>query len=624
MRVAANRFAAIAIVGQQLRLVAHANLAHLDARPVFARQILDQIAEIDALLGQEIKDEPIAAEKLLDIDQFHLQSAFMDEVAAAEERLGLASLAGQQLLAVGVIQEANDAPFRWLLNELHGAWRRVAKDFADLQAALGLDNHLFVASIDRVRRRLEVAEKPHHAMTDDIVHKEFIFYCVFQFRYAMIIACSPICRQRFPMRDVLQEFMTFNREFARRSAELMRIKIARMAESPFAFFRGSYHLFARDVLQRDLIPLPILTESGAEMDLVGDIHSENYGTYKATDGLIHYDINDFDETTRGRFDVDVCRFAANIVLSAQERKDPLDNQVAAVLAGLSSYLQTLQGGLKKGKNGDLDIFEKNPSGCDAIAQLIQQKSEVKRSRFIADLTEEQAGKRQIKRSFRKYFNLTDAEKTQAQRLLGDFHTRWKEAPTKKDFFDILDICGRISGIGSMGRHRYVVLIIGKAQQNDQRNVLLEFKEARPSAYDLYRDRETAPEALVARAEKVATCERLSQAASSPYLGYAIDGATSFQVREISPHADRVDGKNLKSASFIEVIKVQAAILARTHVRASARVEGPTNPLPELADADRLRQRILAFALGYADIVHRDWARFVGARGDLENIAKWAG
>src|SRR4029079_11580339 len=112
-----------------------------------------------------------------------------------------------------------------------------------------------------------------------------------------------------PMRDAVQEFMAYNRPFARRNHELMRFKIARMAESPFAFFRGTFHLFARDVLERTLIPLPILTNEGIEMDLVGDIHSENYGTYKAKDGLIHYDINDFDETTRGRFDVDVCRFA---------------------------------------------------------------------------------------------------------------------------------------------------------------------------------------------------------------------------------------------------------------------------------------------------------------------------
>jgi hypothetical protein len=75
---------------------------------------------------------------------------------------------------------------------------------------------------------------------------------------------------------------------------------------------------------------------------------------------------------------------------------------------------------------------------------------------------------------------------------------------------------------------------------------------------------------------------------------------------------------------VDVIKVQAAILARVHARASMRLQGPSNPLPELADADRFRQRVLAFALAYADVVNRDWARFVSARAALENVAQWAG
>src|SRR6516162_1264004 len=95
------------------------------------------------------------------------------------------------------------------------------------------------------------------------------------------------------MRDPLKEFQTFNRLFARRNPELLRHKIARMAESPFAFFRGTFHLFARDVLAGVGGVLPLFHGTGVELDLVGDIHSENYGTFKADDGAVHYDVNDF-------------------------------------------------------------------------------------------------------------------------------------------------------------------------------------------------------------------------------------------------------------------------------------------------------------------------------------------
>ena len=60
-----------------------------------------------------------------------------------------------------------------------------------------------------------------------------------------------------------------------------------------------------------------------------------------------------------------------------------ENQTAAVLAGLSSYLQTVQASFKKGKFFDLDYSEKHPGDCAAVAQLIRKQTEIKRSRFIA-------------------------------------------------------------------------------------------------------------------------------------------------------------------------------------------------------------------------------------------------
>jgi uncharacterized protein (DUF2252 family) len=188
---------------------------------------------------------------------------------------------------------------------------------------------------------------------------------------------------------------------------------------------------------------------------------------------------------------------------------------------------------------------------------------------------------------------------------------------------VQDVCGRVSGIGSMGRFRYVVMVNGKGSK-EARNVLLEFKESRPSAYDGYRNRETDAAALLHRAEQVSSVQRASQVASNPYLGFAVDGALSFQVRELGPRDARIDLKAQKALAQLEsVAQVQAGILARTHARAAGRCVGPTNPLAELSDVDAFVQRVVAFALAYADLVQRDWARFVGHRPDLEDCEKWA-
>jgi uncharacterized protein (DUF2252 family) len=420
------------------------------------------------------------------------------------------------------------------------------------------------------------------------------------------------------MRDPVLEFQKFNRDLARRNAELLRLKVERMAASPFAFYRGTFHLYARDILEH-------LHEGGppsaaaAELDLVGDIHSENYGTFRAN-SCVHYDINDFDETTQGRPDFDVRRLATSLVLAAQERRDALADAAGAGLAVLTSYAATVRRFLKKGKL-DQDVSEESPSGCAPLDRLLKAASASKRPVYINSLTELSKGRRTLIRSLR-YFNLPEGERQQALRLLDDFRKR-QPPPPVKDFFAPEDACGRVSGIGSMGRLRYVVLVAGKGTK-EARNVLLEFKEARPSAYDLYRGRCDDPQALLERAERVVAAQRLSQAASPPWLGFAVDGGQSFQVREIGPHARRLEARELKDAAELHAVAgVLAAILARAHARAAARAVGVANPLAELQDEESYCQRLLAFALAYADQARQDWKLFVGRRNELDRCEQWS-
>jgi uncharacterized protein (DUF2252 family) len=422
------------------------------------------------------------------------------------------------------------------------------------------------------------------------------------------------------MRDAIAEFMEYNRAFARRNPELLRLKVARMAVSPFTFYRGTFHLFARDILDNYYESGPRDGGSPMELDLVGDIHTENYGTFQADDG-IHYDINDFDETTQGRFDLDVRRLATSCVLAAQECSLGLADAVPVTLAFLAGYVETLSRAHKKGRLQDLDVSENAPAGCGPVDQLIRIAAATKRTAFIEKLTETVQGKRRLRRSSH-YFNLPDNEREQALRLLDDYRRR-QPAPGSADFYQVEDVCGRVSGIGSMGRFRYVVMVSGKGTK-DGRNVLLEFKEARPSAYDLCRQREKDDQAVSRRAERVLAVQKLSQAASNSRLGFAVDGKMSFQVRELGPHDSRLEFQTLKAAADFEAVtRVLGSILARTHARAAARVVGVANPLAELSEPASFNQRILAFALAYADLTRRDWNRFVGHRAELENCEQWA-
>jgi uncharacterized protein (DUF2252 family) len=423
------------------------------------------------------------------------------------------------------------------------------------------------------------------------------------------------------MRDPIVEFQNYNRAFAQRNPELLRFKVARMAASPFAFYRGTFHLYARDVLDKVCETLPLFARQGVEMELVGDIHSENYGTFKADDGKVHYDINDFDETTHGRFDFDVSRLATSLFLASREREDSLADATLVALTCLTTYTDTVRRFLKKGKEPAFDVSEDTPSDWAAINEYLQGAAAIKRPVFIDKLTELQQGHRRLLRSHH-YFNLPEEERAQALRLLEDYRGRMAEPP-EKDFYEVEDVCGRVSGIGSMGRLRYVVLVAGKGTR-EARNVLLEFKEARPSAYDLYRQRETDAAAVRNRAEHVIAAQRQAQTASNSRLGFAVDGDMSFQVRELGPNDTRLNVKDLQNAEEMrQLARIQAEILARTHARAAARAVGLPHPLAGLEDADTFCQRVLSFVLAYADLTQHDWMAFVRHREEIEDCERWA-
>src|ERR1700677_4462529 len=102
-----------------------------------------------------------------------------------------------------------------------------------------------------------------------------------------------------PDRDpisILQE------QSARRVPDLVPVRIGRMIESPFAFFRG-----AAAVMAFDLASTPV---TGIEVHACGDAHLMNFGLFASPERRLLFDVNDFDETLLAPWEWDVKRFAA--------------------------------------------------------------------------------------------------------------------------------------------------------------------------------------------------------------------------------------------------------------------------------------------------------------------------
>jgi uncharacterized protein (DUF2252 family) len=121
---------------------------------------------------------------------------------------------------------------------------------------------------------------------------------------AVHAAWEPAADRRDPV-DVLEE------QAATRVPELVPIRYGRMLSSPFAFYRG-----AAAIMAGDLGPVP---RTGLDVQLCGDAHLANFGSFAAPDRRLTFDLNDFDETLPGPFEWDVKRLAASFAIACRER-----------------------------------------------------------------------------------------------------------------------------------------------------------------------------------------------------------------------------------------------------------------------------------------------------------------
>src|SRR6266700_8157000 len=126
--------------------------------------------------------------------------------------------------------------------------------------------------------------------------------------------------------DPVEIILAVNRK---RIASLVPIKMARMALSPFGFFRGNVPVMAAD--------LAAMRSSGIVVQICGDAHVRNLGAFAGPDGRLIFDINDFDETIRAPWEWDLKRLGASLVLAGREAKNSEAHCRDSVLECAATY-----------------------------------------------------------------------------------------------------------------------------------------------------------------------------------------------------------------------------------------------------------------------------------------------
>ena len=110
----------------------------------------------------------------------------------------------------------------------------------------------------------------------------------------------------------------------------LQLKHQAMAESPFQFLRATFYRWAQ--VWREACPV----EARAPAVLaVGDLHVENFGTWRDVEVRLVWGINDFDEACSMPYTIDLIRLAASahLAIKADHLSIGLKDACDAILAG---------------------------------------------------------------------------------------------------------------------------------------------------------------------------------------------------------------------------------------------------------------------------------------------------
>jgi uncharacterized protein (DUF2252 family) len=372
-----------------------------------------------------------------------------------------------------------------------------------------------------------------------------------------------------------------------RLRDLIPLKMARMAASPFGFFRGAAPLMAAD--------LASLPYCGLEAQICGDAHVRNLGAYAAPDGHLVFDINDFDETVHGPFEWDLKRLATSLVLAGQESGHAKKVCKEAVRLFVRSYCGAMA------RLSELPVIELAKFQLHVKVgpvQAVLRKAERSTAlHSLEKLTVHSAGKYR----FKEERPLLAPVRAQVARQVIAALALYREtlSPERQQFLSCyhpVDVAFKVVGTGSVGTRDYVVLCFGNG---DRDPLFLQVKEELASCYSRHLP---SPQTFMNEGRRVVEGQRRMQAQSDPFLGWTSMGGRDYLVRQLSDHKASIDDTQLQGGGLTEYARVCGEVLAKGHARSG----DPMQIAGYCGSGTTLDDAMAEFAERYADQTQRDY------------------
>jgi uncharacterized protein (DUF2252 family) len=388
-----------------------------------------------------------------------------------------------------------------------------------------------------------------------------------------------------------------------RQADLVPVRMGRMLQSPFAFFRGAPLIMASDLSRTPA--------TGIKVQLCGDAHLLNFGTFATPERNLVFDLNDFDETHIGPWEWDVKRLAASVAVAARTSGLVDANGVEAVHQCVAEYRSTMAA------LAELSSFEVWHSRIDvdaviAAAPTRQGQEAVKRTvakatqrtsmQALAKMTARRDGKRVIVEDPPLVVRLDAEQVAQVFRAARAYRATLE--PDRRlllDRYQFVDAALKVVGVGSVGTRCYIVLLAGGG---DLDPLFLQIKEAQASILESY----TRRSRFRNQGQRVVVGQRIMQAASDVFLGWARFDDFDAYVRQLRDMKGYADLATLNARGLADYARLCGAALARAHARSG----DPALLAGYLGTGSTIDDALARFAVAYAGQTERDYEALIDA------------
>src|SRR6201996_2184965 len=386
------------------------------------------------------------------------------------------------------------------------------------------------------------------------------------------------------MDALIDRLKTFNHDLL---PEMVQLKYEAMAENAFRFYRGTCHLFYEDLAVAEPLPLSPLAW------ICGDLHIENFGSYKGDNKLVYFDLNDFDEALLAPCSYEVVRMVCSIFIAF----DNLGFEPAKALNMARLYIRTYSSTLARGKAISIEPRTAKGIVCDFLTaatktserQLLKKRTISKKKRIMLSLEDE------------RHFKLNKDLRRELKHHVNNWIQTSSDGPYN---YQVISTVFRLAGTGSIGVKRYLFLL--KSTNTKNKYLLLDMKQARSSSLQPYVKVQQLN--WDTEAGRVIGVQQRMQNVPAALLSTTIFRDESFIIQELQPVKDSIKFKQLTDyRDMYQVIDDMAALTASAQLRSGGiKGSGNIDDLMAFGADQGWQDAVVDYARHYAKKVKQDY------------------